>query len=59
LQAAVAIFPADQFEQVLSVLDDITPEEARGMALLTLCSSFVKSMPNAMKKLSPASSNTP
>jgi hypothetical protein len=59
LQAAVAIFPADQFVQVLSVLDVITPEEARGMALLTLCSSFVKSMPNAMKKLSPASSNTP
>jgi hypothetical protein len=59
LQAAVAVFPPDQFEQVLSVLDDITPDEARGMALLTLCSSFVKSIPNAMKKLSPASSALP
>src|SRR5215213_990531 len=54
LQAAVAIFPPDQFEQVISVLNDITPEEARGIAVLTLCSNFIKSTPNAMKKLSQA-----
>ena len=54
LQSAVAVFPPDQFEQVLYVLNDITPQEARGMAVLTLCSTFLKSIPNATKKLSQA-----
>ena len=44
LQAAVAVLPAEQFEQVLYALNDITPQEARGMALVTLCSKFPESM---------------
>jgi len=54
LQAAVAIFPPDQFEQVLGVLNDMTPQETRGMALLMLCDNVLKTMPNATKKLSQA-----
>jgi hypothetical protein len=50
LQAAVSVFPPDQFEQVFYVLDEISPREARGMAVLTLSSSFLKAMPNALKK---------
>ena len=42
LQAAVAAFPREQFEQVLYILNEITPREARGMAVLTLCSSYLK-----------------
>ncbi len=49
LQAAVAVFPPDQFEQVLYILNDITPQEARGMAVLTLCSNFLNSKPNAIR----------
>ena len=52
LQSAVAMFPSDQFEQVLSLLNDMTPPEARGIAVVTLCSTFLKSVPNASKKLS-------
>jgi hypothetical protein len=42
LQSAVNVFPADQFEQVLSVLNDLTSPEARGVAVLTLCRNFLK-----------------
>ena len=42
LQSAVGVFPPDQFEQVLSVLDDVTPQEARGLAVVTLCRNFLK-----------------
>ncbi len=59
LQAAVAVFPPDQFEQVLYILNDITPPEIRGMALLILCRNFLKTMPNATKKLSQALSSVP
>ena len=59
LQAAVAVFPPDQFEQVLYVLNDLTPQETRGMALLTLCHNFLKTMPNATKKLSQSRSSVP
>jgi hypothetical protein len=41
LQSAVAAFPPDQFEQVLYIVNDITPRETRGMAVLTLCSNFL------------------
>lgn len=41
LQTAVAVFSPDQFEQVLYVLNDMTPQEARGIAVLTLCRSFL------------------
>ena len=51
LQSAVAVFPPDQFEQVLYVLNEITPHEARGTAVLTLCRNFLKATPNATKKL--------
>jgi len=54
LQAAVAVFPPDQFEQVLALLNDITPGETRGMALLTLCRNFLKLMPNETKRVSQA-----
>jgi hypothetical protein len=50
LKSAVSVFPPDQFEQVLSVLNDITPQEARGIAVLTLCSTYLKSLPSAEKK---------
>lgn len=49
LQAAVSVFPPDRFEQVLYILNEITPHEARGMAVLTLSASFLKARPNAMK----------
>ena len=41
LQTAVTVFPPDQFEQVLYVLNDMTPQEARGIAVLTLCRNFL------------------
>lgn len=47
LQSAAAVFPPDQLEQLLYVLNDITPPEARGMALVIVCSNFLKSVPNA------------
>lgn len=47
LQSAVDVFPAEQFEQVLSVLNDVTAPEARGMAVLALCSNFLKAAPAA------------
>jgi hypothetical protein len=44
LRAAVAVFPSEQFEQVLSMLTDVTPQEARGIAVVTLCSTFLKTL---------------
>lgn len=52
LQSAVAVFPSERFEQVLYILNDITPREARGMAVLTLCSKFLKSFqPRITRKI--------
>ena len=59
LQAAVAVFPPDQFEQVLYIVNDITPQEARGIAVVTLCCNFLKAMPNVTKKFSQALSSVP
>ena len=59
LEAAVAVFAPDQFEQVLYVLNDTTPQETRGMALLILCDNFLKRMPNATKNLSQVLSSVP
>ena len=59
LQSAVAVFSPDQFEQVLSVINEVTPREARGMAVVTLCSNYLKTMPKATKKLSRFSSSVP
>ena len=42
LRSAIAVFPPEQFEQVLSILADITPQEARGIAVVTLCSNFLR-----------------
>ena len=42
LQSAVSVFPPEQFEQVLSVLDELASPEARGIAVLTLCSNLLK-----------------
>jgi len=42
LQSAVAALPREQFEQVLYILNDITPREARGIAVLTLSSTYLK-----------------
>ena len=42
LQSAVAALPREQFEQVLYILNDITPREARGIAVLTLCSMYLR-----------------
>lgn len=42
LQKAVSVFPPDQFDQVLYVLNDLTPQEARGVAVLTLCQNFLR-----------------
>jgi hypothetical protein len=52
LQAAVAVFPPDQFQQVLYALNEISSPEARGIAVVTLCSNLLKTIPDAMKKLS-------
>lgn len=54
LQSAVGVFPPDHFEQVLYVLNDITPQEARGVAILTLCRKFLKTPPKALANFSPA-----
>ena len=56
LQSAIAVFSPDQFEQVLYVLNDITPQEARGVAILTLCRKFLKSTP---KRLANSDQKTP
>ena len=45
LQSAVSVFPPEQFEQVLSLLNDLTAPEVRGIAVLTLCSTFLKAAP--------------
>jgi hypothetical protein len=52
LQSAVGVFPPEQFEQVLYVLNDITPQEARGVAILTLCRKFLKTPPKALANFS-------
>jgi hypothetical protein len=51
LQSAVAVFPPDQFEEVLSVLNEIASPEARGLALLTLCRTFLKTARIATKSI--------
>ena len=50
LQSAAGVFPADQFEQALSVLNALTSPEARGHAVLTLCSNYLKTSPSAQRK---------
>lgn len=45
LQAAVSVFPLEQFEQVLSVLNDLATPEARGIAVLTLCRNSLRTLP--------------
>ncbi|HEX6045508.1 MAG TPA: hypothetical protein VFZ22_13540 [Pyrinomonadaceae bacterium] len=45
LQSAIVVFPRNQFEQVLYVLNDMTPREARGIAVLTLCRNFLRPQP--------------
>jgi hypothetical protein len=50
LHSAVAVFPPDQFEQVLYILNDITPQEARGIAVVTLCRNFLKATPKAVSQ---------
>jgi len=42
LQSAVGVFPPEHFEQVLSVLNELASPEARGIAVLTVCSNFLK-----------------
>jgi hypothetical protein len=59
LQSALAVFPPDQFEQILYVFNDITPKETRGMAVLALCRNYLTTMPGAMKKLSKTLSSHP
>jgi hypothetical protein len=52
LQSAVAVFPPNQFEQVLYILNDMTPREARGMAVFMLCSKFLKTFqPRITRKI--------
>jgi hypothetical protein len=46
LRAAVAVFTPEQFEQVLYTIKDITPQEARGTAIVVLCSNLLKAMKN-------------
>lgn len=47
LRAAVAVLPTEQFEQVLYMLNEIRPQEARGTAIVTLCANFLKTIKNA------------
>jgi hypothetical protein len=51
LQSAVNVFPPEHFEQVLSVLNEIASPEARGVAVLTLCSNFLKRSARGEKAL--------
>jgi hypothetical protein len=44
LRAAVAVLPPERFEQVLYMFNDISPQEARGIAVVTICSNYLKSM---------------
>jgi len=46
LRAAVAVLPSEQFEQILYMLNDIKPPEARGIAVVTLCSNYLRAMKN-------------
>ncbi|MCA1579307.1 MAG: hypothetical protein LC794_18325 [Acidobacteria bacterium] len=55
LQSAVAVFPPDQFEEVLSVLNEIASPEARGLALLILCRTFLKTAPVATRSVATSS----
>jgi hypothetical protein len=53
-RAAVAALPSEQFEQVLYRLNEIRPEEARGMAVVMLCSNFLKTIKNATPRDEPS-----
>ena len=44
LRAAVAVLPWEQFEQILYMLNDIKPPEARGIAVVTLCANYLQAM---------------
>jgi hypothetical protein len=44
LRAAVSVFPASQFEHIMYMLNNIQPPEARGIAVVTLCSNYLKAM---------------
>jgi hypothetical protein len=50
LQAAIAVFPAEEFEQTLYTLEDLTPPEARGLALITLCRNYLNTKVKGSKK---------
>ena len=41
LRAAVAVLPSDQFEQILYMLNEIQPPEARGIAIVMLCANYL------------------
>lgn len=51
LRAAIEVFPPDRFEEVLYLLGDLKPDETRGLAVVALCSVFLKAKPNATKRL--------
>ena len=44
LQSAVAVFPREQFDDVLYQLNDLTPPETRGLAIVTLCRGALRSI---------------
>ena len=49
LRTAVAVLPTEQFEQVLYMLNDIRSQETRGMAVVTLCSNYLKTIKKTTK----------
>ena len=57
LQSAVGVFSIEQFEAVLYILNEITPPETRGIAVLTLCSNYLKA--TAANKQPPALTPAP
>lgn len=57
LQSAVTVLPPEQFEQVLYVLNELTPRETRGMAVVTHCQNFLNSIRNGTVQLSEALSS--
>jgi len=59
LQSAVAVFSPNQFEQVLAVINGMTPQEAHGMAVITLCANVLKTIPNATKTLMQTQNSIP
>lgn len=59
LVAAIKAFDADQFEDVLYLLNKIPSHEARGRALVTLCQEYLQRKQKPAKTTTPPAANQP